>query len=121
MPFADAATHFLVSVATPDDTASALAIVPADTAGIAIRPLPGFLQANHEVVFDHVTVHDAGSFTVDGSFDDSLAVARVMLAAYQVGGMLEMLDMSVNHSNTRVQFGTPIGRSSACRTTSSAF
>jgi alkylation response protein AidB-like acyl-CoA dehydrogenase len=34
----------------------------------------------------------------------------VVVAAYQVGGMLEMLDMSVNHSNTRVQFGTPIGR-----------
>ena len=46
----------------------------------------------------------------DESFDDALAVARVAVAAYQVGGMLEMLDMSVNHSNTRIQFGTPIGR-----------
>ena len=44
------------------------------------------------------------------SFDDALATARVVTAAYQVGGMLEMLDMSVAHSNTRVQFGTPIGR-----------
>ena len=34
----------------------------------------------------------------------------MVTAAYQVGGMLEMLDMSVAHSNTRVQFGTPIGR-----------
>jgi alkylation response protein AidB-like acyl-CoA dehydrogenase len=109
--FADAATHFLVSVAIPGDAASTMAIVPAGTARITTRMMPGFLQANHEVVFDSVPVA-AGSLVrcVGGSFDDSLAVARVMVAAYQVGGMLEMLDMSVNHSNTRVQFGTPIGR-----------
>jgi len=111
VPFADAATHFLVSVATPGDAAPSLAIVPACTTGITTRSLPGFLQANFEVGFENVVlsanvVLRAG----DGSFDDSLAVARVMVAAYQVGGMLEMLDMSVNHSNTRVQFGTPIGR-----------
>jgi len=109
VPFADAATHFLVSVAKPGDPASALAIIPAGTAGIAIRLLPGFLQANHEVAFDNVPVTTLVR-SDSGSFDDALAVARVMLAAYQVGGMLEMLDMSVNHSNTRVQFGTPIGR-----------
>jgi len=109
VPFADAATHFLVSVAKPGEPATALAIIPADTAGIATRLLPGFLQANHEVVFDNVPVTALVRRDI-GSFDDSLAVARVMLAAYQVGGMLEMLDMSVNHSNTRVQFGTPIGR-----------
>src|ERR1700722_6295824 len=109
VPFADAATHFLVSVAKPGDPASALAIIPADISGIAIRLLPGFLQANHEVVFDNVPVTTLVRCD-SGSFDDSLAVARVMVAAYQVGGMLEMLDMSVNHSNTRVQFGTPIGR-----------
>jgi alkylation response protein AidB-like acyl-CoA dehydrogenase len=111
VPFGDAATHFLVSIAKPGDAASALAIIPADAAGITSRLLPGFLQANHEVSFDNVQVTAASMLRSDGgSFDDSLAVARVVLAAYQVGGMLEMLDMSVNHSNTRVQFGTPIGR-----------
>jgi alkylation response protein AidB-like acyl-CoA dehydrogenase len=96
VPFADAATHFFVSVATPGD---------------ATRLLPGFLQANHEVVFDNVVVSNNAIVRAgDESFDDSLAAARVMVAAYQVGGMLEMLEMSVNHSNTRVQFGTPIGR-----------
>jgi alkylation response protein AidB-like acyl-CoA dehydrogenase len=111
VPFADAATHFLVSVATAGDLAPALAIIPAATGGITTRLLPGFLHANHEVGFDGVPVPaDALVRSCSGSFDDSLAVARVMLAAYQVGGMLEMLDMSVNHSNTRIQFGTPIGR-----------
>ena len=111
VPFADAATHFLVSVATPNDETTRLAIVPAGTPGIVTRLLPGFIQANHEVVFDNVVVPENTVVqTGDESFDDSLAAARVAVAAYQVGGMLEMLEMSVNHSNTRVQFGTPIGR-----------
>jgi 3-oxocholest-4-en-26-oyl-CoA dehydrogenase beta subunit len=111
VPFADAATHFLVSVAAPDDATPSLAIVPAGTAGIASRLLSGFLQANHEVVFDNIMLSERAIVRAGSeSFDDGLAVARVMVAAYQVGGMLEMLDMSVNHSNTRVQFGTPIGR-----------
>src|ERR1019366_986070 len=111
VPFADAATHFLVSVATPGDATPPLAIVPAGTAGIATRLLPGFLPANHEVFFDNVVLSENAIVRAGGkSFDDALAVARVVVAAYQVGGMLEMLEMSVNHSNTRVQFGTPIGR-----------
>jgi alkylation response protein AidB-like acyl-CoA dehydrogenase len=111
VPFADAATHFLVSVETPGNATPALAIVPAGAAGIASRLLPGFIQANFEVTFDHVAVEDASIVRADGpSFDDALTVARVVAAAYQVGGMVEMLDMSVSHSNTRVQFGTPIGR-----------
>ncbi len=111
VPFADAATHFLVNVLVPGDAAPALAIVPAGTAGITTRLLPGFLQANHEVAFDNIVVSEGAVVRAgDETFDDSLAIARVVVAAYQVGGMLEMLDMSVNHSNTRIQFGTPIGR-----------
>jgi alkylation response protein AidB-like acyl-CoA dehydrogenase len=108
VPFADAATHFLVSVATPD-AATALAIVPAGE-GIGTRLLPGFLQASHAVDFARVPVPADAILRPAGSLDDALATPRVVLAAYQVGGMLEMLDMSVNHSNTRIQFGTPIGR-----------
>jgi alkylation response protein AidB-like acyl-CoA dehydrogenase len=111
VPFADAASHFLVSVVTSDGATPALAIVPAKTAGITSRLLPGFLQANYEVAFDNVPIAETDIVQAgDRSFDDALAVARVVTAAYQVGGMLEMLDMSVSHSNTRVQFGTPIGR-----------
>jgi alkylation response protein AidB-like acyl-CoA dehydrogenase len=111
VPFADTATHFLVSVTTPGDATPSLAIIPAGAAGIATRLLSGFLQANHQVDFDNVVLSETAIVRAGArSFDDSLAVARVVVAAYQVGGMLEMLEMSVNHSNTRVQFGTPIGR-----------
>jgi alkylation response protein AidB-like acyl-CoA dehydrogenase len=111
VPFADAATHFLVSVVPSNDPTPALAIIPASAAGIATRLLPGFVQANHEVSFDNVPIADRTIVRAGQRlFDDALTTARVVVAAYQVGGMLEMLDMSVNHSNTRVQFGTPIGR-----------
>jgi alkylation response protein AidB-like acyl-CoA dehydrogenase len=101
VPFAGAATHFLVTVS------DGLAIVPASAA--SVRLLGGFIQAAYEVTFSGVSV---GPLLRPGaaSLDHSLSVARVMAAAYQVGGMMEMLDMSVAHSNTRVQFGTPIGR-----------
>jgi len=110
VPFADAATHFLVSVTTSEDGSAALAIVPA-TPGTATRLLSGFLHANHAVDFEKMAIDEADILRVgDLSLDDALATARVAIAAYQVGGMLEMLDMSVAHSNTRIQFGTPIGR-----------
>ena len=111
VPFADAATHFLVSVTTSEENGSAaLAIVPA-APGVATRLLSGFLHANHAVDFEKVVIDEADILRVgDLSLDDALATARVAIAAYQVGGMLEMLDMSVAHSNTRIQFGTPIGR-----------
>lgn len=101
VPFAAAATHFLVTVE------GGLAIVPAEAA--SVRLLGGFIQAAYEVTFSGVAV---GALLRPGavSFDHSLSVARIVAAAYQVGGMMEMLDMSVAHSNTRVQFGTPIGR-----------
>jgi alkylation response protein AidB-like acyl-CoA dehydrogenase len=104
VPFAAAATHFLVTV---EADGPALAIVQASAA--SIRLLGGFIQAAYEVSFSGVS---GGTLLRMGekSFDDSLSVARIMAAAYQVGGMMEMLDMSVAHSNTRVQFGTPIGR-----------
>jgi alkylation response protein AidB-like acyl-CoA dehydrogenase len=111
VPFADAATHFLVSVSTPGDASAAFAIVPAKGKGISVHQLSGWIEASHEVHFENIPI--AASDIVraaGGTYDDALAGARVAIAAYQVGGMAEMLDMSIHHSNTREQFGTPVGR-----------
>lgn len=110
VPFADAATHFLVSVTTPGDASPAFAIVPAGTKGISSHQLSGWIEASHEVRFENVPVAASDIVRAADSYDDALAVARVAIAAYQVGGMAEMLDMSIHHSNTREQFGTPVGR-----------
>jgi alkylation response protein AidB-like acyl-CoA dehydrogenase len=111
VPFAAAATHFLVSVIPPGEAASALAIIPATAPGISTRLLAGFIQANYEVGFGDVAVAETDLVRSAGpSFDDALAVARVVAAAYQAGGMAELLDLCVSYSSTREQFGTPIGR-----------
>jgi alkylation response protein AidB-like acyl-CoA dehydrogenase len=111
VPFANAATHFLVSVTVPGDDKPALALIPAKAAGISFHLLSGWIHANYEVRFDKVAVARSSIVRIaDGCYDDALATARVAVAAYQVGGMAEMLDMSVAYSNTREQFGTPIGR-----------
>lgn len=111
VPFADTATHFLVSVTTPGDAKPALAIVPANQKGVSSHLLSGWIEANHEIRLENVPIATSDVVrAVDGSYDDALAVARVAIAAYQVGGMAEMLEMSIHHSNTREQFGTPVGR-----------
>ena len=122
VPFADAATHFLVSVTDPATPHPRWRSFQPDTGrdrdhGRCPGSSRRTTRSASTMSWSLRRLVRAG----DRSFDDSLAVARVMTAAYQVGGMLEMLDMSVTHSNTRVQFGTPIGRfQSACRTISSA-
>jgi alkylation response protein AidB-like acyl-CoA dehydrogenase len=47
--------------------------------------------------------------TVSNIFDRVLAVAATLLAAEQVGGAQRCLDMAVEYTKLRVQFGRPIG------------
>ncbi|MEV0184228.1 acyl-CoA dehydrogenase family protein [Streptomyces sp. NPDC050625] len=110
VPWAADATHFLVSVDAADG--ATFALVPADSEGISVRHLGGFLHAHYEVVFSDVAVPEDNLIrTATGTeLDDAMSIARVALAAYQFGGCEEMLDMSIQHSNTRQQFGQPIGR-----------
>ena len=44
------------------------------------------------------------------ALDRALAPGLIALAAYQAGGSEAVLDMSISYSNTREQFGQPIGR-----------
>lgn len=109
VPFADAATHALVAVAKGAERG--LAVVPLDAPGVSVRGLGGFLHANFEVEFANVRTEDSAVLnSATGDFDAALSAARVALAAYQVGGCAELLDMCVAHSSSRVQFGVPIGR-----------
>jgi alkylation response protein AidB-like acyl-CoA dehydrogenase len=111
VPSADTATHFLVSL-RPDNGAARCAVVPATANGVRVRGLPGFLQANFEVTFAGVDVTREQLLiaAAEPVADGVLAPALVALAAYQAGGAGAVLDMSVDHANTREQFGVPIGR-----------
>jgi alkylation response protein AidB-like acyl-CoA dehydrogenase len=111
VPYADTATHFLVSV-TAEGSAATLAIVPATAAGVTVRRLSGFAHASFEVVFTATPVADADLLRTGGAkeVDDAMATARLAVAGYQVGGCAALLDMCVAYSSSREQFGVPIGR-----------
>jgi alkylation response protein AidB-like acyl-CoA dehydrogenase len=114
VPYATSATHLLVPLAGGQDTDSVdLAVVPVGAAGFSARRLPGFLTGNDEVTFDGVRVGPGDVLRTSGAaaeLDEALAQAYVLVAAYQVGGCGRTLERSIEYSNTRVQFGQPIGR-----------
>jgi alkylation response protein AidB-like acyl-CoA dehydrogenase len=112
VPYADAATHFLVSLRPDEQERTRFAVVPADRAGVRYRKLSGFLHANFEVVFEDVSIDPATELLVGPApavLDDTLAPGLIALAAYQAGGASSVLEMSIDYANNRVQFGKPIG------------
>jgi alkylation response protein AidB-like acyl-CoA dehydrogenase len=111
-----AASHLIVAVRTgrgPD--AISLLVLDKQTKGILTRNLPGLLSWQGEVIFDGVEV-PASALLGDRENAGWAALTRAMeralpvLCAYQVGSCQAAFEMSVQYSNTRVQFGVPIGR-----------
>ncbi|MBV8773152.1 MAG: acyl-CoA/acyl-ACP dehydrogenase [Deltaproteobacteria bacterium] len=111
-----AATHLIVAVRTGaavDDTG--LVVVDKNTKGVSARLLPGFIGWQAEVVFDDVEIpseallraaENQGWLTLTNAMQRALPI----LCAYQVGSSQAIFEMSVEYSQTRVQFGVPIGR-----------
>lgn len=110
VPFAGQATHFLVPISGAKN--HTLAVVAATDPGVSTRKLGGFVHANYEVTFENIVLTEADLLTTPTglALDDATSIARLATAAFQFGGCEEILDMSVSYSNTREQFGVPIGR-----------
>ena len=91
-----------------------LFMVDSHSPGVSTRLLPGFLGWISEVTFDGVEVPQSAVLGEVGGGWEPLQRATLMaipiLCAYKVGGAQAVLDMSVEYSRTRSQFGTPIGR-----------
>jgi alkylation response protein AidB-like acyl-CoA dehydrogenase len=111
-----AATHLIVAVRTgPALEAISLLVVDKNTKGVSARLLPGFIGWQAEVSFDNVEIPVAG-FLAAHENQGWAVVTRAMeralpiLCAYQVGSSQAIFEMSVDYSQTRVQFGVPIGR-----------
>ena len=109
------ASHLLCSVRSGETNEVGLAMVPANSDGVAIRSLPGFAWNLAEVRLDNVAVGDSailGSSFPTGisALDKAIADTIPLLCAYQVGACQAVYEMSVDYSRTRIQFGTPIGR-----------
>jgi alkylation response protein AidB-like acyl-CoA dehydrogenase len=113
---ATSATEIVVAVRTGDLPGDvSLLLVDADAPGVRVRRLPGFLSWQCEVSFDGVEV-DAESLLGErenqgcAGLDRALLRAWPILCSYMVGGCQAVFDMSVAHSQVRVQFGVPIGK-----------
>lgn len=99
---------------TTGDQGISLFVLPADTPGITRTWLPTMDQTRKqaELVFDGVTVGGDALMGEVGRAWPQLAqvldLARVAIAADQVGGAQQSLDITVDYLQERVQFGRVI-------------
>ena len=115
---AQAATH-IICVArsgqsgTPTEGIT-LFLVDRSSPGVSVRHLSGFLGWCYEVEFNSVRVPASAVLGEVGGgwqpLQEAIEKAIPVLSAYQVGGCQAVFEMSVAHSQSRVQFGQPIGR-----------
>jgi alkylation response protein AidB-like acyl-CoA dehydrogenase len=111
-----AATDLIVAVRTgPSPEAISLLVVSKQTKGVSTRLLPGFLGWQAEVSFDNVEIGAGellGARENEGWAAMTCAMQRALpiLSSYQVGSCQAVFEMSVEYSQTRMQFGVPIGR-----------
>ncbi len=113
---AAAATHLITPVRTgKGDNDVSLLLVDRRHPGVSVRNLEGFLGWQAEVVFKGVEVPAAnllGGAENKGwpALGRALEKTLPVLCSYMVGGCQAVFEMSVGYSQTRIVFGTPIGR-----------
>jgi alkylation response protein AidB-like acyl-CoA dehydrogenase len=110
---ANAATAIIVAVRTgdrPNDVS--LLLVDARARGVRARRLPGFVSWQCEVTFEAAEAQLLGASENQGwaALERALQKALPVLCSYMVGGCQAVFDLSVKHSQERVQFGVPIGK-----------
>jgi alkylation response protein AidB-like acyl-CoA dehydrogenase len=111
-----AATHLIVAVRTGAAlNHTSLLLIDKKTKGVSARLLPGFIGWQAEVNFDNVEIPVEGLLgarQMEGwaALLHAMERALPILCAYQVGSSQAIFEMSVEYSQTRVQFGVPIGR-----------
>jgi len=116
---AQAATHFIVVARTTKradpSRGISLFLVDSKSDGVSVRRLPGFLAGRtFEVKLDSVKVPRVALL---GEKDEgwqalrqAVAKSIPVLCAYKVGGCQAVIEMALEYSRTRVQFGMAIGR-----------
>ncbi len=113
---ATVATHLIVVARTGDGPGDVgLLLADATAPGVRARRLPGFLSWQDEVTFEGVEVPATGLLGGAGpngwaALERALVRAWPVLCSSMVGGCQAVFEMSVAHSQQRVQFGVPIGK-----------
>jgi alkylation response protein AidB-like acyl-CoA dehydrogenase len=116
----DIASHFLVFAKTSAKEVSAI-IVPRDTPGFTITPLPetmGCKGAEHgQLDFTDVRVPAANLVGAEGEggahLERALEISRVFIAASSLGTASRALELSLKYAQERVTFGKPIAERQA--------
>ncbi len=116
----DIASHFLVFAKTSEREVSAF-IVPRDTPGFTIVPLPetmGCKGAEHgELTFTDVRVPASLLVGAEGDgqthMERALEISRVFVAASSLGTATRALELSLKFAQERVTFGKPIAERQA--------
>ncbi|MBI2706690.1 MAG: acyl-CoA/acyl-ACP dehydrogenase [Actinobacteria bacterium] len=108
----DGHTADLVLVAARTDAGVSIFAVSSDAAGLTRTALSTMDQTRKQAKLEFDGVEGKLVGTDGGGWDllsTVLDLAAVGLAAEQVGGAQQCLDMSVEYAKVRVQFGRPIG------------
>ena len=110
---ATSVTDIVVAARTGDaPTDVSLFLVDARAAGASTRRLPGFLSWHDEVALEGAPAVLLGDAPNLGwaALERALLRALPVLCSYMVGGCQAVYEMSVSHSQTRMQFGVPVGK-----------
>jgi alkylation response protein AidB-like acyl-CoA dehydrogenase len=112
---ADSADLLLVLARVGEPGDLALAVLPATTAGITIRPhvMLDLTRPMSRVTFENVGLRAEERLGMPGASAPALArgldLARIALASEALGGAQQLLEMTTEYVKQRVQFGRPIG------------
>ncbi len=107
VPFANVA-DFIVVAAKDESGAIKLAIVEKNARGVSIKPIK-HLDLTRRVAT--VEFKDAPAALLDGAelYSKLIQIGSLAIAADSLGGMERSLEMAVEYSKVREQFGKPIG------------
>jgi len=110
----DAQAADALIVAVREDTGVSLVLLPSDRAGIARAPLDTLSgEALYEVTFDDVAIAPADRLGRAGAgrrlLEPALSAGALARTAEMVGAAQRIMELAVEHAQTRVQGGKPIG------------
>jgi alkylation response protein AidB-like acyl-CoA dehydrogenase len=105
---AEDAVRFVVPVDAADGPR--LVLVDRNSAGVHVRPRPLLDRSRHaaDVVFDNTLAQDLGVDGAQAAWRQLADRAAALVAADALGAAERMLDMTVEYTKQRKQFGKPI-------------
>ncbi len=108
VPYANLA-DFIVVAARSEDGQVAMTLVETKAAGVTIRMLKNLDLTRRLAAVDFDDAAGASLSGGESLYRRLLDVGAVAIAADSLGGMQRALDMAVDYSKVREQFGKPIG------------